>query len=234
MRILLLLLTTSLLFGCSSTPLSPKGEAVYYALETDTLLRTWEETCKEVNLDVRQTALLTRQHWWERNGAFGEAADFGLAYDMVKISGERAETGARLALAVTWNIVESADKAVEKRLATGNAAATCAEVMDAYSKGQHDLRINEKHYQQLQELQTLKQLSGKDLKLKQASVERISQKEYGRSFYVGEKTAQRYSCVNPQVQLIKNSWPTELYEVSCADKSNFFVQCEWGNCRLIK
>src|SRR5690554_7057864 len=74
MRILALFMASAFLLGCSSTPLSPKGEAVYYALETDTLLRTWEESCKEVNLDVKQKALLTRQNWWQRNGTFVEAA----------------------------------------------------------------------------------------------------------------------------------------------------------------
>src|SRR5690554_8062217 len=109
MRILALFMASAFLLGCSSTPLSLKGEAVYYALETDTLLRTWEESCKEVNLDVKQKALLTRQNWWQRNGTFVEAADFGLAYDMIQISGDRPETGARLALAVTWDIVENAE-----------------------------------------------------------------------------------------------------------------------------
>lgn len=234
MRILMLLLASSFLLGCSSNPLSPKGEAVYYALEADTTLRTWEESCKEVNLDVRQKALLTRQNWWERNGAFVEAADFGLAYDMIKISDERAETGARLALAVTWNIVENAEQRVNKKLASGDAAETCAKVMESYSKGDHDLRGHKKHYPQLVQLQTLKQAKGTDTKLKQASVERISQKEYGRSFYVVEKTAKRYGCSDAKVQLIKNNWPDEIYDVSCPDNSHFFVQCEWGNCRLIK
>ncbi len=234
MRILMLLVMSSFLLGCSSNPLSPRGEAVYYALEADTLLRTWEESCKDVNLDVRQKALLTRQSWWDRNGTFVEAADFGLAYDMIKISDDRAETGARLALAVTWNIVEDADQAVEKRLSKGDAAATCTTIMEAYSKGHYDLRGNKKHYQQLVELQALKQTQGTDVKLKQASVERINQKEFGRSFYVVEKTADRYGCSNANVQLIKNNWPTELYDVSCPDNSKFFVQCEWGNCRLIK
>lgn len=234
MRLLMLLVASTLLLGCSSSPLSPKGEAVYYALEADTLLRTWEESCKEVDLDIRQKALLTRQNWWDRNGTFVEAADFGLAYDIVKVSDDRAETGARLALAVTWNIVEGADQEVEQKLSSGNAAKTCAEVMDAYNKGQHDLRGNKKHYKQLVELQTLKKAKGNDVKLKQASVERVNQKEYGRSFYVVEKTAARYGCSNAKVQLIKNNWPTELYDVNCPDNSNFFVQCEWGNCRLIK
>lgn len=234
MRLLVLLVASTLLVGCSSNPLSPKGEAVYYALEADTLLRTWEESCKAVDLDVRQKALLARQNWWERNGTFVEAADFGLAYDMIKISDDRAETGARLALAVTWNIVEDAEQQVAKRLATGDAVKTCTAVMQAYNKGQHDLRDNKKHYKQLVELQALKQVKGSDLKLKQASVERVNQKEFGRSFYVVEKTAARYGCSNAKVKLIKNNWPTELYDVSCPDNSGFFVQCEWGNCRLIK
>lgn len=234
MRILMLLLASSLLLGCSSSPLSPKGEAVYYALEADTLLRTWEDSCKDVNLDVRQKALLTRQNWWQRNGAFVEAADFGLAYDMIKISDDRAETGARMALAVTWNIVEDADQKVERQLSKGDAATTCANVMEAYSKGRYDLRDNKKHYKHLVELQSLKQAKGNDTKLKQASVERMNQKEFGRSFYVVEKTAARYGCSGAKVQLIKNNWPVEIYDVSCPDNSNFFVQCEWGNCRLIK
>ena len=178
MRILMLLLASSLLFGCSSTPsATTKGQAVYYALAADTLSRTWEESCKAVNLDVRQKATLTRQQWWERNGAFVEAADFGLAYGIIKISDERIETGARLALAVTWDIVENADKKVADRLAKGNAAATCAEVIEAYGNGQYDLIDNKKYYKQLVELQSLQQLKEEDVKLKQASVERINEKE---------------------------------------------------------
>src|SRR5690554_7912109 len=106
------------------------------------MLLTWEESCKDINIDVNQKALLTRHNWWQRNGAFVEAADFGLAYDMIQISGDRPETGARLALAVTWDIVENADQTVEKQLAKGDAAATCAEVMESFSKGNYDLNRN--------------------------------------------------------------------------------------------
>lgn len=234
MRILALFMASAFLLGCSSTPLSPKGEAVYYALETDTLLRTWEESCKEVNLDVKQKALLTRQNWWQRNGTFVEAADFGLAYDMIQISGDRPETGARLALAVTWDIVENADQTVEKQLAKGDAAATCAEVMESFSKGDYDLNRNKVHYNQLVELQGLKQAKSSDLKLKQASVEKISQKEFGRSYYVVEKIAAKQGCDSAKVQLIKNNWPSELYGLTCPNNTHNYVQCEWGRCRLIE
>src|SRR5690554_7873875 len=99
---------------------------------------------------------------------------------MIQISGDRPETGARLALAVTWDIVENADQTDEKQLAKGDAAATCAEVMESFSKGNYDLNRNKVHYNQLVELQGLKQAKSSDLKLKQASVERSEERRVGK------------------------------------------------------
>ena len=49
----LLLAALVLLQGCSNNPLSPTGEAVYYALQTDTTLRAWADACADVSAETR-------------------------------------------------------------------------------------------------------------------------------------------------------------------------------------
>lgn len=234
MRLISALIVSSLAFlqGCSSSPLSPTGEAVYYALGTDTQLRQWVDACRDVNADIRQQALLTRQNWWQRNGAFVQGADFGLAYDLVQVTDERVETGARVAMALTWNIVEAAEADVRERLAGRQAAEVCRDVLEQYSRGDYDLRSNSRLYNELVSLQGRQQRQGDDLRLKQAAVNAASGKVYGRSFYVVEKMAVRNGCAGARVQLLKNAWPNEVYDATCPDGSQLLVRCEWGNCRL--
>ncbi len=233
MRLIGLLALLALLQGCSSSPLSPTGEAVYYALEKDTHLRLWAEACQGLSPDMRQTALLARQNWWQRNGTFVQGADFGLAYDLVQISDERVETGARLAMALTWNIVASAEADIAERLQSGSQAeAQCRQVLSAYNNGDQDLRGNEPMYEELVSLQRRLQQEGSDLALKRAAVAHSSGKVYGRSFYVVERMGQRQGCAGGEIQLLKNSWPNEVYEARCPDGSYLLVRCEWGNCRF--
>lgn len=230
---LIALLSLPWLQGCSSNPLSPTGEAVYYALEKDTHLRLWADACQGLSPDIRQTALLARQNWWQRNGAFVEGADFGLAYDVVQISDERVETGARLAMAVTWNIVASAEADIDQRLhKSGKPEEQCRQILEQYNRGDQDLRGNKRMYEELVGLQRRLQQEGTDLKLKRAAVAQSSGKVYGRSFYVVERMSQRQGCAGGEIHLLKNSWPNEVYEARCPDGSYLLVRCEWGNCRF--
>ncbi len=233
MRLTILIFAASLAFlqGCSSNPLSPTGEAVYYALEKDTHLRMWSDACQDVSPDLRQSALMAQQNWWQRNGTFVEGADFGLAYDLVQVSDTRTETGARLAMALTWNIVAEAEADIKKRL-QGDTAEVCRKELAEYNNGARDLRENDRLYRELVTLQQRLQREGTDLNLKRASVAQRSGKVYGRSFYVVERMTMRQGCSGGEIHLLKNAWPHEVYDARCPDGSYLLVRCEWGNCRL--
>ncbi|MCH2039273.1 MAG: hypothetical protein MK185_01385 [Saccharospirillaceae bacterium] len=234
MRFIISMFLLSLgLVGCSSNPLSPTGEAVYYALQTDTSLRSWVDACYDVSSETKQEALRTQRNWWKRNGAFVEGADFGLAYDIIKVTDDRAETGARMAMALTWQVVETAEQEVNE-LMTGasDKEDLCLRVLERYNEGEMDLRGNEELYQGLVKLQRRAQSQGKDLAMKRASIEKRTKKVYGRSFYVVEKLAKRHGCPGARVQLLKNDWPHEVYDGRCPDGSYILARCEWGNCLI--
>ena len=225
------ILSVLLMQGCASTQLSPTGDAVYYALQTDTTLRSWVDACEGVSAKAKQAAYTARQNWWKRNGAFVESADFGLAYDMITVTDERAETGARVAMALTWQVVETAEKEVNDLLdGASDREDLCLRVLSQYNQGERDLRGNDKVYDSLVNLQRRYQSEGTDLNLKRAAVESKTGKIYGRSFYVVEKMAKRNGCSGAEVQLLKNAWPFEVYDARCPDGSYLLVRCEWGNC----
>ncbi|KZZ51068.1 hypothetical protein A3759_00295 [Thalassolituus sp. HI0120] len=234
MRFIISMFLLSLgLVGCSSNPLSPTGEAVYYALQTDTSLRSWVDACYDVSSETKQEALRTQRNWWKRNGAFVEGADFGLAYNIIKVTDDRAETGARMAMALTWQVVETAEQEVNE-LMTGasDKEDLCLRVLERYNEGEMDLRGNEELYQGLVKLQRRAQSQGKDLAMKRASIEKRTKTVYGRSFYVVEKLAKRHGCPGARVQLLKNDWPHEVYDGRCPDGSYILARCEWGNCLI--
>lgn len=236
MRLLsaLTLLSVVMLHGCASTsPLSPTGEAVYYALQTDTTLRSWVDACEGVSAKAKQTAYTAKQNWWKRNGAFVESADFGLTYDIITVTDERAETGARMAMALTWQVVESAENEVNEMLdGASDPEDLCLRVLTQYNEGERDLRGNDTLYNSLVELQRRSQRQGKDTELKKAEIESRTGKVYGRSFYVVEKMAKRSGCPGADVQLLKNDWPFEVYDARCPDGSYLLMRCEWGNCLI--
>ncbi|MAK92138.1 MAG: hypothetical protein CMI03_01055 [Oceanospirillaceae bacterium] len=221
------------LHGCASSPLSPTGEAVYYALQTDTTLRAWADACSDVSARAGQAAFTAEKNWWKRNGAMVEGADFGLAYDIINVTDTRVETGARVAMALTWQVVETAEAEVNDMLASAsNKEDLCLRVLDQYNEGQRDLRGDDKVYQSLVDLQRRSQQQGEDLEIKRAAVSVEAGKEYGRSFYVVEKMAKRNGCSGAEVHLLKNAWPHEVYDASCPDGSYLLMRCEWGNCLI--
>lgn len=221
------------LAGCSSNQISPMGLAVYDTLETDAHLRTWVNACQQQGPELRRSAMLTYRNWWQRNGSFVESADFGLTYGIVRVSEERVETGARLASAMTWNIVQQADLDVQKKLVPNRADKACYSVLADYDSGKHDLGKKNKWHKELVELQRLKQQKGAELARQQAQVATVTGKEYGRSFYVTERLVQREGCNEADVRLIKNTWPNEVYDARCSDQSYLVIRCEWGNCRVL-
>jgi len=229
----LILLAAIGLAGCSSNPLSPTGEAIYYALQTDTSIRSWVDACYDVSSEAKQKALTAKRNWWQRNGAFVESADFGLAYDIIHVTDDRAETGARMAMALTWQVVETAEREVNELMGdVSNKEDLCLRILNQYNEGERDLRGNQELYDSLVKLQRRSQSQGKDLAMQRASVEKRTKRIYGRSFYVVEKLAKRHGCPAAEVQLLKNDWPHEVYDARCPDGSYVLARCEWGNCLI--
>lgn len=223
------------LVGCASSPLSPKGDAIYDALQADTRMRTWADSCSEVSARAEKAADVARTAWWRRNGNLVESADYGLAWDMVTVTDKRQHTGARVAMALTWGVVETAEAEVNAALAsTSNRESVCLSELDRYKAGDYDLSDRETTYQQLLELQHFKDMKGDALMLRKASIERQTGKEYGRSFYVVEKLAKRYACPGADVTLLRNNWPEEVYMASCDSNQSLLLRCDWGNCRIIE
>lgn len=234
-RLLALAMAVILVQGCSSKPLSETGEAVYYALQTETSLRYWVDACSEVNTGLRQSALITQRDWWQRNGAFVESADFGLAYNLVQVTDTRAETGARLAMALTWQVTETAEQEIQAVFAKSqNREQICRGILAQYNDGRRDLRGNDTLYNTLVDLQRRKQQQGDELALKRAAVAATTGIQYGRSFYVVERLAARDGCPGAQVQLLKSAWPHEVYDAKCADNQFLIMRCEWGNCMIVR
>lgn len=222
------------LSGCASSPVSPKGTAIYDALQTETSLRAWSDACADVSLESRKLAGKAKEAWWRRNRTLLESADFGLAYDLASVTNTRVDTGARLAMGLTWQVVEAAEADVASRLEPSTSkSSVCEKVLTQYRDGDFDLTENESTYQALLELQNRKNLQGEDLALRRAAIEKETGKVYGRSFYVVEKLAKRYSCPGAEVHLLDNRWPNEVYDARCNNGSFLIFRCEWGNCMIV-
>lgn len=218
-----------MMLGCSSTPVSPTGLAVYDTLEADAQLRTWVAACQTINKELHDYANATRQAWWQRNGSYVESADFGLNYGVLRVSEERVEAGARLAMGLTWNIVQQSELDRDQHL----SEKACYSMLSKYEQGKFDFGKKSKWYNELTQLQRFKENSSEDFTHKLAAVTTATGIEYGRSFYVVEKLIKQEECDTAEVRLIKNSWPNEVYEANCADKSYHVVRCEWSNCRIL-
>lgn len=238
LRFILAIVAVFLMQGCAQKPLSPKGEAVFYALQADTMLRTWVSQCRDVSPRARQAGLTARNNWWERNGPFVEGADFGLAYNIVTVTDTRAETGARLAMAMTWEVTERAEETVTKLMEKAGddegREELCIKILGQYNQGKWDLHGSDETYNELVTLQRRSVNDAEKLDLRRGMVELKTQRQFGRSLYVVEKLSKRQGCPNAEVQLLKGEWPYEIYDVACPDESHLLMRCEWGNCLVLQ
>lgn len=222
-----------MLAGCSSAPKSSTNEAVYYALQTDVQLRLWVEHCEGISSHLKQVAWQTKKNWWRRNGAFVEGADYGLTREIMQVSGERDVTGAHLALGITSQLVNEAEKEMQSILQSGsNQQKLCLNMLGKFNDGDYDLRDNNQIYPILVDLQQHQQINGKKLTQKAALLELKNKRKFGRSSYVVEKLAKRSGCPSANVTVIKADWPNEVYDVECPDNSYILIRCEWGNCLI--
>ena len=229
-RILLSALVLLFLVGCAA-PKSSTSEAVYYALQTDVQLRLWVEHCEGINGKVKQVAWQAKKNWWRRNGAFVEGADYGLTREIMLVSGDRDVTGANVAMGLTSQVVNEAEKEMQAILdGSSNQQKLCLNMLGKFNDGAYDLRDNNKYYPTLVDLQRRAQRDGTNLEEKSAALAVGKQRKFGRSLYAVEKLAKRSGCPGADVKVIKADWPHEVYDVQCPDKSYVLVRCEWGNC----
>ena len=231
-RILLSALVLLFLVGCAA-PKSSTSEAVYYALQTDVQLRLWVEHCEGINGKVKQVAWQAKKNWWRRNGAFVEGADYGLTREIMLVSGDRDVTGANVAMGLTSQVVNEAEKEMQAILdSSSNQQKLCLNMLGKFNDGAYDLRDNNKYYPTLVDLQRRAQRDGTNLEEKSAALAVGKQRKFGRSLYAVEKLAKRSGCPGANVKVIKADWPHEVYDVQCPDKSYVLVRCEWGNCLI--
>ena len=148
-RILLSAFVLLFLVGCAA-PKSSTSEAVYYALQTDVQLRLWVEHCEGINGKVKQVAWQAKKNWWRRNGAFVEGADYGLTREIMLVSGDRDVTGANVAMGLTSQVVNEAEKEMQAILdGSSNQQKLCLNMLGKFNDGAYDLRDNNKYYQTL-------------------------------------------------------------------------------------
>lgn len=229
---LILALSAMTLVACSGIERTPDEQAIQYALVNDVMVRKMSDECSKVSVVAKQAAWRGYRSWWKRNASLVEAADFGLSYNLVTLTDNRLETGARYAMGLTFDIVADAEQRVAKMLESGDREATCVDVMGEYQDGSKDLRENEEMYGYLVKIQQRASNEANDHYLKIAKIESKRGEKYSRSAYVVERLVKRNGCVSPKVRTLKTDGPNEVLEATCADSSFMLVRCEWRNCKI--
>ena len=229
---LILILSVFNLAACSGVSRTPDEQAISYALVNDVVVRKLTEECSRVSVTAKQAAWRGYRSWWKRNGSLVEAADYGLSYNLVTLTGDRLETGARYAMGLTFDIVAEAEQQVAELLEGGDKEDTCLDIMGNYRDGELDLREDTNLYGLLVNLQQEQELQGDDHLLKISRIEGKQSKKYSRSAYVVEQLVKREGCVKPRVRSLKSDGPNEILEAVCADKSFLLVRCEWRSCKI--
>jgi hypothetical protein len=100
--------------------------------------------------------------------------------------------------------------------------------LTAYRDGRNDLSREQRYFETLVTLQNEREVLDSDVE--QAVSINARYRRYGRSLFVVEQHMARQGCNEPQIALLRNAWPLEVYDAICADQSYYLVQCEWGRC----
>lgn len=230
MRLILVAMgMAAVLSGCSSVSLSPTGLAVYDTLQQDAVMRAWVRACQSVSLRTRKESKEARTSWWQRNQEAVSSADFGLSYDLLTIGDDRLESGARLAMGMTWDIVKHAEQEVAGLSDASEPEKLCTENLTAYINGERDIEMSD----ELQDLQLRKQVQKDDVDLQRARIEKKRKVQYGRSYFAVEKMALKSPCFSRKVSLLGARWPIEVYDAHCKDDRYALYRCEWGSCVLV-
>lgn len=217
----------SFLVGCSSLP--PKTEAIHNALVTDAALRMAVETCGQLGNEEKRLAQGEQALWWGRNREFVLGADYGLLdlnWALAKQNNEQER--AVLAMQVLELVLDDANDQYTQWFGDYVETSDCESLFKSVNKQKLDLTKPKKQAEVLSDFYA-NRTSVSD----QASTARSINsryRKYGRSLFVVEKTLKEAGCSKPNIALLRNSWPIEVYDAVCSQKNYVIVKCEWGRC----
>ena len=218
-----------LLVGCSSMP--PRTEVIHEALVTDAAMRSAVLQCATMSQEDRQIAEKERVGWWQRNGKWVSAADYGLlqlAWD--KSEPRLEEHRALVSMSLLENTLLDAEDLRKKWLGDGQKSSGCQTLFNRVAKGKLDLDRTKKQKNVLEQLN----LERVDVSEQAQAARSINARyrKYGRSLFVVEKELKQAGCSDPKVALLRNSWPIEVYDAVCSQQDYMLVKCEWGRCEV--
>jgi hypothetical protein len=222
-----MVVTLSVLVGCASLP-TPRSEAIHYALTTDASLRELASQCRGVSAQLESQSVQTQRDWWRRNGAAVSAANYGLLQLNWDQTAEPTEQQrAYLSMQVTEMVQTDAREQVKGWMGD-RPERNCAAQLTKFQDGKLDISRNQDHFDTLVALQNEEKqsLAG----VEQARVINARFRRYGRSLFVVEQKLMAQGCNQPQVSMLRNEWPLEVYDAVCSDTSYVLMQCEWGRC----
>lgn len=229
-RVLPACLVVVLLAGCASLP-TPRSEAIHYALTTDATLRELAEQCARVSPDLRTKAVQAQRDWWRRNGSVVAAADYGLLqlnWDDAREPLEKQR--AYLSMQVLEMVHSDAGAQVAEWVDGKKTERNCEKQLANYQDGDLDLSQQKKYFNTLVALQNEQKQQLEDVD--QARAINARYRKYGRSLFLVEQKVQTLGCNRPQISMLRNDWPLEVYDAVCSDQTYLLVQCEWGRCDI--
>jgi hypothetical protein len=229
LRITLILMTV-LMTACAGSSRMPQEEAIYQTLIEDVTFRKIASHCLSVSKRSEHQVWRAQKEWWDRNSVIVEAADYGFSYNVINLTGERQDTGARYAMGLSFDIVREAEKKADTVIGEGLEEEECIEIMGDYRAGENDLSADDERYALLLKLMQKKKREGKDLELQQAQIINKTGESYSRSSMSARRLAHRTVCPGASITTLKSEWPIEIFEAVCNDDSYVLIECKWGSC----
>ncbi|WP_320822548.1 hypothetical protein [Reinekea sp.] len=231
-----LYLVSLVLTGCAGLP--PQSDAIHHALVTDLALRQAVEICvagdtngKTDTSRAANDAKAERARWWDRNGTLVLAADYGLLQLNWQGAAEQVEPQrAVLAMVVLEQVQWDAQAQVTQWLDRSQGVADCQPLFARVAAGKLDFSTAKKQHRVLQQLATERRSVLADAERARSINSRY--RKYGRSLYAVEQTLKEAGCVQPNIALLRNAWPLEVYDALCSQDDYQLVSCEWGRCAI--
>ncbi|WLD59589.1 hypothetical protein NFC81_07350 [Salinispirillum sp. LH 10-3-1] len=217
--------------GCATSGAKYKNEAVAYALSTEAELRALVSACDRVSGPASAEAREADREWWRRNATMMQAADYGFIRELESFADSRREESLVLfTMNAGYALDQQMQESVAKRLDTRNPERVCLQELASFRAGDRDLSRNARHYSELVALSTEARVDQNALRSSRAPAS--ANRDFGRSFYQTEAALAAVGCRQPQIAMLKNDWPTEVYEAQCQDTTYQLVRCEWNRCEV--